>query len=272
MQAGFNLLKDVYQKVGVKEGYNCPTCNPQLQLLNLCFYCCQSNAKQATQILQLVSSQQTGHWFSSCLIGWTSSNMTQVFLSFPDRILCFPFPLLCFNGSVSPISYYNKSMWWPDRTVVADDRSYWTYDFNPEQAPKRRVGGTPGQNGGDADAATRGDGCSQDNRSKQNCTAQVENQEVAQPMQDFLKWEEWGGKWCLTAMFSWWKNNAQPPHLSTTSPPVRVSLHWIPPPPIKKIPPSAKYESSTWNISQNLGEMVAALTRTKWHCNTATKW
>lgn len=124
--------------------------------------------------------------------------MTQLFLSFPDWILCFPFPLLCFKDSVSPISNYNKSIWWPYGTVKADDVSYWTYYFNPEQTRMRR------QYRGVADACAieevenathapqpqflslskqslkgsgvggvRGVGYSHDNRSKLNHTAQV---------------------------------------------------------------------------------------------------
>lgn len=80
---------------------------------------------------------------------------------------------------------------------------------------KRKVGSAPSQEGDVADASTMkrlkmpilhhklssknlkasgvewGDARSNDNRSNHNYTEQVENQEVAQPMQDFLNWEEW---------------------------------------------------------------------------------
>lgn len=49
---------------------------------------------QATWILELMSSQRTGHWFSSCLTGRTSSNMTQL-SSVISRLHPFVLLLLC---------------------------------------------------------------------------------------------------------------------------------------------------------------------------------
>lgn len=153
--------------------------------------------------------------------------MTQPCRSFPNWILCFSFPLLYFHGSASPIS----NCQYGDHT----GRS-WQMTCHIEhiililsRLGNGKVGGTPGRDGGVADAPT----IMRLKMSSRLCTtawapkviktkseeirggvvgavaavmatgpnrtvAQVEIQEVAQPMKDFLNWEEWGGKWCLT--------------------------------------------------------------------------
>ena len=85
--------------------------------------------------VNVISADRTLIFF---LFNWQNIKQhdTAFFSHFQTPYFCFASPLLCINGSVSPISSYNKSMWWP-YWPVADDMSYWTHYCNPEQAREK---------------------------------------------------------------------------------------------------------------------------------------